>query len=204
MIYDFVLVRFLAARLGFDLGLKPVTPPPVNSGAAIRFAIFLAVHSDFTASEPIEKFTMLLDDFRFQGFIDADFVKQTLAGAERQLNEKQERRFASLCLGLVLFVQSLGDFFLELEGGERPFFGAIYAYWLAHFFGLRHRAKGYPNQTVSFEDVKPDPILFPRNLDPTALELEQQRFQNRIGVLRETWEQTRSLIASLDVQQYTV
>jgi hypothetical protein len=199
IIYDFVSVRFLAARLGVDLGLKTVKPPPINPNGSIRFASLLAVHTEFASSEPIEKFTMLLDDFKFQKLMNAAWFKQRLADPEIELSARQERRFASLCLGFTQFVQLLGDFFLECDAREQSFYGTLYVYWLAHFFGVRHRSKGYRSQRISFRDTTPSPLLFAPMLDPKSLKLEQNRFEERIDILHSVWQRTKLLILSVNV-----
>lgn len=196
-IYDFVPVRFLAARMGIDLGLGPVTPPPINSRAALRYATFLALHSDFAASDPIEKFTMLLDDYRFGG-IDARSIKEWLAGDGPAPSDSEQAIVGNLCLGMVQFIQTLGDLFLQLEHDEKPLFGSVYAYWLSHFLGVRRTEQGYRSMGVSFEDLNPNPLLFPPGLEQDALASEQQRLRHRIGILRGVWDQTRSFIESFD------
>jgi hypothetical protein len=196
--YDFAPVRFLAARLGIDLALRPVTPPAVNPRAALRYAVLLAVHSEFTASGPVERFTMLLDDYRFAGLIDAPFFKRQLASADWPLAGAQQAVFAELCVGLLLFVTLLGDFFLQAEPAERPLFGCLYAYWLGHFFGVRRTGQGYQAGWHSFEDVTPGEPLFPAALGADAQRAEQQRFAARLGLLRLVWDETRAFLESLD------
>jgi hypothetical protein len=195
--YDFVPVRFLAARLGQNLDLRAVTPPAINPTAAVRYATFLAIHSEFTASVPIEKFTMLIDDYRFAGVLNAQFFKDRLSGTPGLLTNSQEAVFSNLCMGLVSFVQTLGDLFLLLESPERPLFGCFYSYWLSHFFGVRRTEGGYESRGVSFEQVEPNPMLFPP-LEPDALCSEQERLRHRIGVLKGAWDETRSFIESLE------
>ncbi len=196
LLYDYVLVRFLAARLGFELDYGILDVPPVNDGAELRFAGFLAVYRDFMSNEAIGKFTMLLDDFKFQKLINVTFLKGVLAGTEVGLNAKQRQRLESLCLGLTQFVQLLGDFFLGLADDQQALFGMQFAYWLSHFFGMRHRDKAGLHPFLSFSDVVTSPVLFPAGLDSVALATEQKRFQERIGVLHAVWARTRSLVAT--------
>jgi hypothetical protein len=196
--YDFVLVRFLAARLGIDLRLDPVTPPPINSKAAIRFAAFLAAHAEFNASPQVELFTRLLDDYRFEGLVDAAYLKAYLAGGSDPSDAAQRERLADAGQGLVLFVQILGDFFVNVDSAEQPLFGCAHAYWLGHFFGVRRLESGFVNVGESFADVVPRAVLFPRDLDPQSLASEQRRLQNGIATLRSVWSGTRALLESLD------
>jgi hypothetical protein len=199
LVYDYVLVRFLAARLGFELGFGSLEIPPVVAGAELRFAGFLSVHREFTSSETIQKFTMLLDDFKFQKLINVSFFKNVLVQGGAGLSAKQKLRLESLCLGLTQFVQLLGDFFLGLDSDQQALFGMHYAYWLSHFFGMRHRAQADVFPFLSLSDVVPDRMLFPPTLDSVALAAEQKRFLERILVLKNVWIQTRSFIASTNV-----
>lgn len=196
-LYDFVPVRFLAARLDIDLGLAPVQPPEIDPEAAVRYATFLAVHSDFTASAPIGHFTMLMDDYRFHGNIDATSFRLYLAGTA-QATDEQKDALDELRLGLVQFVQTLGDLFLQLRDEEKALYGCVYGYWLSHFFGVRRTGVGYVRDGVSFEDVSRSRLLVPAGLEEEAAQAEQQRLAGRTAVLRDVWDRTRALIESLE------
>jgi hypothetical protein len=196
--YDFVLVRFLAERLGVDLHLEPVTPAPIDPHAAVRYATFLAAHREFTSSPEVERFTMLLDDYLFAGVVDARFLKEHVTRNPEGLAEKQQVELSLAAQGFVQFVQILGDFFLQLDDQQQRLFGCAYAYWLSHFFGQRRRTSGYVQVDTSFEGLTPDPWILPSGLDPPAREAEQKRFIQRIDTLQQVWARTRALIESLD------
>jgi hypothetical protein len=197
-VYDYVPVRFLAARLGFDLGLPPVEPPPVNPRAGLRYATFLAVHSEFASNKAIERFTMLLDDYVFHGVISARTFKEKLGSGSADSHALEDEDFQVLCLGFVEFIQTLGDFFLQLDPEETPIFGCLYAYWLSHFFGFSRTEKGYESDRVSFEDTSLNRALFPADLAFEQLNSERNRVRLRVPVLRRTWDSTRDLVQSLD------
>jgi hypothetical protein len=195
--YDYVAVRNLAARLEIELGLAPVQPPEINPSAAVRYATFLAVHSDFTASEPIGRFTMLLDDYLFDTRTHALFFQMYLAGTAKP-SESEQVTLEDLRLGLMLFVEMLGDLFLQFPDAEKPLYGCVYAYWLSHFFGVRRTVTGYQRYGVSFEDVPGRPLLFPDGMDADVRTAERLRMETRIATLRDTWDRTRALIESLE------
>lgn len=187
--YDFVTVRFLAARLGRDLGLPAVTPPPVNAHASIRFATFISLHADFTENEAVDHFTKLLDDFRFAHRIDAEFLKEQLAMPKEvyELSSEGYQAFMKVALGLLEFVQILSEIFLQLSSSEKPLFGCFYSYWLSHFFGERRDQGAYRPHGVTFENVSFHPAL-----RPTGDSLPSpEQLQSSIAVLREVWEQTK-------------
>jgi len=197
-IYDYVPVRFLAARLGSDLGLPQMTPPPVRADAALRYATFLALHADFVASEEISMFTQLLDDHSFVGIPSAAFAKEQIQAPGAALTPIEWSALTRLCYGLVHFVETLEDLFIQLNENERPLFGCLYAYWLSHFFGVRRQAVGYRLVGLSFEGVSVDRRWFAMSLEPDVVEAEQGRLQAGIRLLRSVWDQTRLFIESLD------
>jgi hypothetical protein len=198
-IYDFVPVRFLAARLGIDINVapvrsdRPVTPPPINAKAGLRFATFLALHSQFVASEAVEAFTELLDDYIFWDRINARFFLSHLGSPSSSLTAEQQRVWQTLCVGSVEFLELLGDLFLQLEKEERPLYGCMYAYWLSHFFGLRRGTSGYERQGISFEDLDSRALL---GILGDTSDVEQKRLRSRIDTIRETWSATRQLVES--------
>jgi hypothetical protein len=197
-IYDFVPVRFLASRFNIDLGFRAVSPPPVDPRAGLRFATFLALHSEFVASPTIERFTELLDDYRFAGLINARFFVGHLSSPSTVLTEGQQKRFQQLCVGFVEFLQIIGDLFLQLEPEEVPLYGCMYAYWLSHFFGLRRTASGYVQRSISFEDVDPSAVLTGIH-DASIADAEHRRLRSRIDTVRRAWNSTRQLVESVDM-----
>jgi hypothetical protein len=158
-LYDLASVRFLAARLEIPLADTPLKPPPVNPRAGLRFATFLAVHSDFVVNPAIKLFTQVMDDYQFEGFIDASFLAAHLRNPSAALTDEQRRIIQKACVGLVEFLQALGDLFLQLERAEHPLYGCMYAYWLSHFFGMRRGTSGYERQGVAFQDLDPRAVL---------------------------------------------
>jgi hypothetical protein len=195
-LYDFVPVRFLAARLDIDIGAPPVTPPAVNPKAGLRFATFLALHSEFVSSPAVELFTQLIDDYRFLGLVDAPFLLRHLRQPSAGLTEAQQRVVQTSCLGLLEFLQLLGDLFLQLEDDERPLYGCVYAYWLSHFFGLRRGPSGYVEEATSFRDLDPAGVLRAAG-DEDVSDSETERLRARMATLHDTWSATRRLLESV-------
>jgi hypothetical protein len=194
--YDFLPVRHLAARVGVELGLPAVHPPRVQSDAALRYATFLAVHSDFTSSVTISKFTMLMDDYCFHNTIDARFFERYLAGAVDGLTEAEERILDELRTGMVQFVQTLGDLFLQLRDEEKAIYGCVYAYWLGRFFGIRRVEDRYETQGVAFDKVAPAALIPSSDVRDDIGQVETQRLADRVASLREVWDRTRTLTES--------
>lgn len=195
--YDFVPVRFLAARLGLDFGWASVQPPHVDPLAGLRYATFLAVHSDFIASEPISVFTMLMDDYLFSETVNAAFFKAYLAETGKRPDGALQPTLDELRTGLVQFIQMLGDLFLQLRDAERALYGCVYGYWLSHFFGIRRTEGGYEQLGVSFGDVARSPLLLATSVDREVARAEQLRIADRVAMLRDVWTATRNLIESL-------
>jgi hypothetical protein len=193
-IYDFVPVRFLAARLGIDIGDTAVTPPPINAKAGLRFATFLAIHSEFVASPAIETFTELLDDYLFYDLINAQYFLSHQGIPSSQLTSDQQRLLEKAAIGSVEFLQLLGDLFLQLETEERPLYGCMYAYWLSHFFGLRRGQTGYEQRGVTFEKLDARAVL---SAVGDASDAEQARLTERMATLRDVWNATRQLVESV-------
>ena len=197
-VYDFVPVRFLASRFGIDLGFPAASPPLVNPRAGLRFATFLALHSDFVSSPAIGRFTQLLDDYRFGGSIDARFFVSHLSSPSTTLSDEQQKTFQTLCGGLIEFLEIIGDLFLQLEPEERPLYGCMYAYWLSHFFGLRRTSSGYEQQAISLENIDPSAVLIGIH-DQTIADVEHRRLRDRIKTLRTAWDATRQLVESVNM-----
>jgi hypothetical protein len=196
-IYDFMPVRFLAARIDRDLGLGAVRPPSVDPHAALSYATFLAIHRDFVASPPVENFCQLLDDYYWDD-LDARRFRDWLDGG--RVTRSRERLIAELGLGVgfVEFVDLLGESFLRLEPRQHALFGCLYAYWLSHFFGFRRTKRGYKPKGVSFQRAKVPAALFSGDLTRDVVQTEQARIAARIRVLGSVWKETRGLLESLD------
>lgn len=184
--YDLLPVRYLAARLGIDLGIGAVRPPAVNPQLSVRYVVFLSTHYEFVASPSIRRFLMLIDDFVFGGRFNAAFFQQHLAVGPDGLTAGEQELFRAAAAGLLSFVEDLGDFFLSVPAGEQGYFGLAYSYWLSHFFGLRRVQTGYERKAVSFEDVQVEPAT------------EKERFRARIATLSEVWHQTREVIRAAE------
>jgi len=193
--YDFVPIRFLAARIGFDIGLTSPEPPPINPSAAVRFATFLSLHREMSRRDSIEMFLKVLDDFRFAGLINAPYLKDRLQSGNAFLETTEKETLLAITQGLIDFVQILGDLFLQLDADEQPLFGCFYGYWLSHFFGFRRTERGYELVATSFGDVSL-PSVVTDSLSKEAVQAEEARFRHRIELLDDTWQRTRDFIES--------
>jgi hypothetical protein len=195
-LYDFASVRFLAARFDIPLTDIPVKPPPIDARAGLRFATFLAVHSDFVVNPAIKLFTQVMDDYQFDGLIDAPFLSSYLRAPSAPLTDRQRSTVQTACLGFVEFLQVLGDLFLQLEPDQQPLYGCVYAYWLAHFFGLRPATAGYQREGVAFQELDPVAVLSAAG-DEQVSDIEQERLRARVTTLNATWAATRQLLESI-------
>ena len=191
-IYDYLTIRFLAARLGHDFGLPVVKPPPINTAAALRFATFLSLHADFSESAPLDRFLRILDDFRFVKLVDSSFLKKNLANPDDvPLDNKARHVFEEATLGMFEFVDLLSNVFLQLEENEIPLFGCFYSYWLGQFFGERRVSGVLVRRGVCFEDVSIHVSVWPEGGDePTRSGSDW--LQTRIALLRNVWEHTKT------------
>jgi hypothetical protein len=202
-LYDFVPVRYLAARLGIDLQIGPVQPPVINAHAEIRYAVFLATHYEFIANPQIRTFTMFIDDFYFRDppngrQFGAASLKRRVAGEQPGATSGEDAKLAEGTLGLIQFTETLGDLFIQIPEPEQRYFGLAYSYWLSHFFGLRRLQDRYEQQAISFEDVPFAPEVLVPDLDSQGAEAERKRFHDRVQTLRSVWNATRQLIETLD------
>jgi hypothetical protein len=195
-LYDLASVRFLAARFDTPIADTSLKPPPINSRAGLRFAAFLAVHSDFVVNPAIKLFTQMMDDYRFEGSIDAPFLVSHLRTPSASLTDTQRRIVQTACLGLVEFLQVLGALFRQLERDEQPLYGCVYAYWLGHFFGLRRGSSGYERQGVAFQELDPGAVLAVAG-DEDVSHSEQEHLRACATTLWETWSATRKLLESV-------
>jgi len=195
-IYDYLAIRFLAARLGYDFGLPAVDPPTINPCAALRFASFLSLHADFSESAPMDRFLKILDDFRFGKLVNSDFLKKRLAAPDDfPLTEKARLAFREASLGLLEFVDLLSTVFQQLEESEVPLFGCFYSYWLGHFFGERRVAGIFTRYGICFEDVRIHMSLWPERDEPTLS--GSAWLQTHIALLRNAWEHTKTWLSEL-------
>jgi hypothetical protein len=195
--YDYLLVRFLAARFDFPLRLPPLNPPKPNPDAEVRFAVFLATHNEWTSDSNIELFTRLLDNYRFGERINWEFFSDyLLSNRKPELDAEEELCIQRLSDGLDRFVQLLGGLFAQLSVTERAYFGSFYAYWLAKFFGYELGKRGYEEAWESWEaDVLKlySLTIFP---DRQSLEMTRKLRAVQIAAMRDTWNATRRLLGS--------
>jgi hypothetical protein len=195
--YDYLLVRFLAARFDFPLTLPRLVPPEPNPECELRFAAFLSAHNQWESDPNIEMFTMVLDDYRFGERLNSEFFSDYLQGRRRaKLDAEEEVRIRQLSIGLDHFVNLLGGLFGQLSETLQPYFGSFYAYWLAKFFGCELGERGYTEYWDSWES---DVIkLYSSAFSPNDTSLEEARTRRaaQMKVMRETWSATRKLLGT--------
>jgi hypothetical protein len=139
--YYYVPVRFLAARLGIDLGLPAVAPPAPKPDAEVRFASFLAAYRDLIGSRTIQRWLAFLDWFRTPA--QHAVFREAYETGELPPDASDREYVRGLARGAYRFLTSLGDLFSVLHPGERQYFGLFFAYWIARLYGYQIRPEGY-------------------------------------------------------------
>jgi hypothetical protein len=165
--YDYLAVRFLAARCRVDLGLPEVVPPTTDPRAAVQFATFLSQHQAWYGQEGLDWWLGLLDDYTED---DEDFEEDeafyTFLRSGRLPSESKdvEVRFFDRADGLKRFIFLLSSLFSILPENVAPLYGTFYLYWMAKFFGYELGERGYRRESELYYDwsrVAPGPILCP-------------------------------------------
>jgi hypothetical protein len=156
MTYDYVPVRFLAARVGIDLGLPAVDPPKPNEKAEVRFATFLSHHQRWSTDPTIDQWLGFLDDY-----VEVEGEQLMFAEFLRREGEAPRQRFTTLLVGVEHFLRSLANLFSLLDPDEVPHFGLVYAYWIARFYGMRLGKDGtYRQVDINWDaEVRGSPLF---------------------------------------------
>lgn len=137
-IYDYLGVRFLAARVGVELGLPAVDPPAPDASAAVRYATFLSQISAWHEDPDVDEWLGFLDDYVEYEDEQADvdhFLRTGLLPDKSNL--ATAARFQRLAIGAERVLALLADLHNVLEPRERPLFGVYHAYWMAKLFGYK-------------------------------------------------------------------
>ena len=207
-LYDYLPVHYLAARVGFRLRRNAV-PPPVNSGGAIHFALFLD-HERHWLNEPlVEAWLGFLDDYIEHSNEPSDFY----AFLQQRFHPLNRLRFNRLLAGAERSVIMLADLFGSLDDTERERFGLFYGYWLAKLFGFRLGDNGFEPDTDRWHEgqswaqalrnspalQRPSPTSGLSTLEKASrvvLPTESlDTIEKRLLVLESTWNSVRHLVA---------
>lgn len=202
--YDFIGVRFLAARFKYDLGLPIVVPPEINAKAAVRFAAFRAQHTLWYESEDLDNFLGLMDDYHY--FYDTPEAEQRrfrdyVKNGNEPSDEKLSRYLQSTKKGLRFFVVLMSDLLGILKEPEIPFFGIFYSYWMMKFTGYDLTEKGYKaKEGVDWSKVALSlEYEYPNDASENIVGSKENdhlkaSWITRIESIKKAWEMTRNLI----------
>jgi hypothetical protein len=165
--YDYLGVRFLAARYEIDLGLGKVIPPEPDPRAQVQFATFLSQHQAWYGDEGLDWWLGLLDDYvadddEFPEPEDEAFYSFLRSGKLPCESRTVQLRFYERADGLKRFLYLLSNLFSFLTPPVAPLYGLIYLYWMAKFFGYELNAKGYsrdPELYFDWSRVAAGPVL---------------------------------------------
>lgn len=200
VLYDFVGVRFLADRIGVDLGLGKVVPPMPNEAAAVRYSVFLSQHMLWYEDEGLDDFLGLMDDYFYYEDEQKLFLSYLRTNRVNTDDEEMQEYLEDLKSGMFHFIILLSDLFGVLEEKEIPFFGIFYSYWMAKFFGYDLTKRGYVKKRSqtdwsSYIDKMNKPVLNnDDDYNAKDLNLIKKTILSRVEVIRNAWDLTRHFI----------
>lgn len=205
--YDYLGVRFLAARCDIDLGLPKVIPPHPDPRAQVQFATFLSQHQGWYGDESLDWWLGLLDDYvgeegEFDQPEDEAFYSFLRTGRLPGENRDVERRFYARADGLKRFLFLLANLFSFLPQRSAPFYGFFYLYWMAKFFGYELSDDGYHRDRELYYDwsrIAIGPVLCPPPEGPDEDKLHRERkavLAEQIQIIKEGFKATESFVRS--------
>lgn len=177
--YEYRHVRFLARRLGFNLGKESSDKPPrVNAHGGLYFTAFVTELGSWGYGADVTEFLGLLDGYGLEDPTDPDywepgaFASFVADGTYPDGSGIQDvGRFASLSRGFIGCCLGLDQLLSPLPTNVRSMYVGLVAYWLAKLHGNSFGRKGYyrDSDLVSWSDV-----ATPRILVQSALGLYEQ------------------------------
>ena len=211
--YDYIGVRFLAARYDYALGNFPrLDPPAPDLNAGLRFASFLDIFAQFYEDQDTKLFLKFLDDFVItqlngQPIRERSFFRQYLRS--EQLESRANKllpRFRKLSRGfyktvlwlndIVKVVRASADKALSADVKVAPLtaadksFAMFFSYWLAKLFGFSLEKTGYEARGTNWAALAKDHPL--RLLSDSGYEVrpeaEDALNENELKTIRELLE----------------
>jgi hypothetical protein len=193
--YQYVNIRFLAARYGVDLGLPPLTPPTPNPGAEVRYATFLSIFSQFYADEAVKSCLHFLDDYvLFDDELTA-FTQFLTEESEMVDAEPLVEHLQQLSEGFYKLILWLNDVFEVVSSDEEKYFALFFSYWLIKLLGYTPTQTGYVHNGtdwMSLIDRFPNQLLIAGGyeldaVDPEDLVTAQELLRRRLLTIRNAW-----------------
>lgn len=187
--YDYVGVRYLAARLDIDLALVPVRPPePV--AAPTLFASFLAQFRDWYEDPELETWLEFLDDFVMK-VGEAEQFNTYLRVGKRPKDEETAERFDELLAGLDVFLTNLYDIFAVIPIEKRPIFALVHIYWIAAFFGYELENGRYARNYINWQPAAAK--------TPLVTGARRALWNSSLETLQDVWREARALVEATRV-----
>lgn len=187
--YDYVGVRYLAARLRWDLDLDAVRPPqPIE--APTLFASFLAQFRDWYEDDDLDTWLNFLDDFVVLDN-EANRFRRYLRMGQRPQDEEAAARFDDLLGGLDAFLRNLYDILGVIPEKSRAMFGLVHVYWIAGFFGYELEDGQYVQDYIDWS-----PAIA---ASPLVTAAGRSMWDASLATIRDTWFETRTLVESTRV-----
>lgn len=193
--YQFVSIRFLAARYGIDLGLPVLTPPLPNPGGEVRYAVFLSIFSQFYVDAALDSCLRFLDDYhRFEdehiAFAHFLLKKSAVATAEPLTTHLQQ-----VSEGFYKLILWLNDVFEVANPDERKYFALFFSYWLTKLLGYSATPTGYEQTEtdwVSLINSSPNQLLLAGGYELSTMSPEDRAtaknlLRKRLATIKNAW-----------------
>jgi hypothetical protein len=218
--YDYWTVRFIADRVGVDLGLPKLAPPQPDPTGEMHFGAFLALISEWTVDADLDAWLGLLDGYMLQDADDEDYSEAdafyeflTTGELPDEANLGDVLRYFSLARGAFKFLFQLCGTLRPMQKRERFFFLSFFAYELSKFFGYELKERGYVATEEGGWDAIGDASAFHRLLsggvisdvsEPNTMTHEEidamsdsyaSSVRIAVSTLRQLWNETRIRLA---------
>lgn len=196
--YDYFLVRFLAARIGYDLGLPPVEPPvPFEKGEA-RYSVLLGSHKQWYGDNNLDTWLGYLDDYEPMDLanLDEHYSQFLQTGSTGRLSDEHIAHLRAISNGMFRFFELLGALFSVANPNERRYWALLYCYWLAKTFGYEMEDGEYEKSDLDVGAV------YEKALSSRGSSLAEQSGMSAQGLLedylvvKETWDEAREFVNS--------
>lgn len=192
--YNRLLVRYVACRSEFDLGL-PLLAPPIEDEAEIAYAGFLLT------------FAQMRDDDEMQEAIK--FVYTSLTNSTWSLSESSPvsndtMAYCSLeCTkGFYKIISCLDDIFESVSEKRRKYFALIFSDWLSIFSGYTLSKEGYVKLPTSLSDfisnnahVIMESVGY-QEADKQVIDETAALLKGRIDKIKSVWSEAQNEIQS--------
>jgi tetratricopeptide (TPR) repeat protein len=191
--YEYTAPFFLASRVGVKLNRHVYRPTKANPSASVRFATFLSQLVIRYGDPLLAQWEAFLDDY-----VDFNNEQDRLRNFLKTGHERgrAQTKFKELVIGADRFVMYLANLFAFADEDERARFGQFFAYYIAKFYGYELGSRGYQRSENGVDwarAIAKSPLLG-ADLESQLRREVRNRFQQRVGIIRDTWSDIRELI----------